>query len=432
MRVRCKALKRLIFMKVRRAARLALSPQFFSGWQYSSDAKPSSVPTFRYDKVLNQTLSAGVSQQTDFGLNAKFSYLLSQTEYKPLAGPYYEGRPVVEFTQSLWRNFFGRETRAGVDASRFSNQAKKFGESFKSQTILLDAEAAYWRLVLARESVQISKDAVERASRLETWSRNRVRLHLSDRSEGLQTTATLRLRELELRTAQDEERSASLAFNGARGLVSNQVEENLQKLTPEMIASFRVPERAKDRSDVLAADRMAKAGKANAELAREKTRPTLEAYGSYAYNSQSSEYSKAVSDSWGNDRPTQMIGVRLSLPMDYSLAHNVQQGWAKEAYAADLLLQRKRLEQERDWSDLSQRFTQAKERLALAEQLTQTQNEKYNYERERQLRGRSTLLQVLTFEADLQGAQYNRLRVVGELMQIVAQMKLYGVNYESR
>ena len=94
------------------------------------------------------------------------------------------------------------------------------------------------------------------------------------------------------------------------------------------------------------------------------------------------------------------------------------------------LSERKLLEEERDWHDLTARFSLAKEKVRLYEDLEKAQQEKLEHERTRQKAGRTTMAQVIQFENDFEQTQFARIRSLAELLNLNAQMKLYGVAYE--
>lgn len=412
-------------------AKLILSPVLFSNAQIADDAKPSFIPSFNYDKIISHTYNLGLSQNTRIGLQGKFTYSLMDTEYKGLAPAYYEAHPTIELSQSLWRNFFGRETRAQIEAGESQAKAKSFAQSFQADMLLIDAEKTYWRLALARENLKLANEAILRAQRIFNWSNRRVQLSLADKSDLFQASTLLQSRKLELKLAEDEMRSAAVSFNSARGEGLEEVKENLNSLDDSLIKSLKIPEQAHARADVLAARENSKAKKAQGILGVERNRPNLELFGSYAFNSREDSQSGAMDEAFSDERPTKIVGIRFSSPLDFSRKNKVQQGWELEAKAAELEYQRKTFEQERDWTELRRRFFETQERLQTAVELEKAQREKLNYERDRQERGRSTLLQVLTFETDLKNAEGLRLRTLAELLQIAAQMKLYGVSYES-
>lgn len=410
---------------------IVYSPMFLSSGQYKDDAQESPMPMFRYEKQLHTDYMIGIGQQTPIGLQGKFYYTLSKSEWRgltPTVGPFSDARPTLELTQSLWRNDFGREVRAQVNAAKATARATQHEKSYARQQQLVLAEQSYWRLVLARQNLELAKENLARAERIFGWAKRRVQLSLADRSDFLQATTALQGRKLELKIAQDETRVAAVAFNNSRGQASEQVSEKLQPLSKELIDGLRVSERKKEREDTLAAEQNLIAMKSKAVVDREKNQPKLEVFGTYAYNTRRlTNNQDAIEDSFEGNRPTKAVGVRFETPLFLGDLSDTQAGYAKQAKAAELALDRRKFLAEQDWRDLNLKFTEAKERLALADELEKAQLEKLNHERGRHEKGRSTLFQVLTYESDYSSAQATRLKALNDLLQIAASMKLYGV-----
>ena len=119
------------------------------------------------------------------------------------------------------------------------------------------------------------------------------------------------------------------------------------------------------------------------------------------------------------------------MPLDLSSSKRAQEGWAAEANASRTLIARKVFEQERDWQDVVARFQLAREKIRLYEDLETAQRENLDHERSRQKSGRSTVAQVILFEADYEQTQFARIGALAEVLGLNAQMKLYGVAYEA-
>lgn len=412
---------------------LVLAPTFFANAKIDSEGKPSAfpIPGFNYSSIDTNTYQAGVSKQFGMGLKTTFTYTASSTEYVGLgAAKWYEGRPQIEASMPLWRNFWGRETTGAVDAGRLNALAKAEGQDAQAKQVLIDAEAAYWKLALAREALKVSEDSVARAKSMFEWTSRRERLALADRSEHLQSTAQLKARELDLKVAQDDERAARLSFNSARGVSSDKVAESLEVMNASLIAKWETPNRTRTRPDIEAARLQAEAAEANAKAASERAKPTFELYGLYALNSpHDSTQGDAVADSWKRERPSTQYGVRLNMPLDFGTLKRTQEGYSAEATAQRTVIARKLFDQERDWNDLVARFELAKEKIRLYEELEASQREKLEYERSRQKSGRSTVAQVILFETDFEQTQFSRIRSLAEVLGLNATMKLYGVAY---
>jgi outer membrane protein TolC len=421
-------------------SQMLLSPTFFSKAQYTDDAKPQVF--FTYDKQLITNYEAGFSKQTAFGLNGRLYYSATQTSLRNVIIPgsptsmnldTIQASPALELNFDLWRNFLGRETRSLIEAGEAGVAAKKHLESFKMKSILVQAETAYWGLALAREAVAVARASVDRAQKMFEWHQRRASLGLADQADFLQAQAALQSRRLDLRKAEDDERTASRNLNTTRGIDSSTVAERLATLTPELIQKIEVPERVQNRDDVNAAIEQSRAARAQAETSRQKYLPTLEVFGMAARNNTDlRDTNGGMQNAFSPSRPTNSVGVRLNAPLDIGLIGRVREGYEKDRAAAESTAQRKLFEQENDWMDLSDKFRQAKERLALYIQLEGVQKNKLEYERDRRTKGRTTTQMVLLSEMDYEQAQLGRIRTLSELLQLVAQMKLYGVENESR
>jgi outer membrane protein TolC len=405
------------------------APAFIANATDSSEGR--SYPLSPGNHFSYGTYNLGLSQATPIGLSGKVLYNYVDFNIPGLAD-YYTGYGELDLSLSLYRNFWGGEIKAQQQAIEAGALAKAFSLSYATKATLLEAEANYWRLALARELVTIQKDSVERAQKIADWTERRVRLQLADRSETLQSVSNLQARRLDLRTAEDEARAAALAFNSSRGVLGEVVPEKLTALTPELIQSMAAPERTQKREDVRAAEFQAVATAASANLSREKDKPTVELFGSALLTDPTAPSGALASLVPVTARPVSAIGLRVTAPLNLGTLSTAREGYAAEAQAADWQYQRKVFEEERDWKDLTTKFSETKERYRLYTDLEKTQKEKFEFERERQQRGRSTLLQVLMFESDYEGVQLGRIRTLAELMTLNAQMKLYGVSYESR
>lgn len=385
------------------------------------------------DRQVGYNYSLGIRQITDFGLAGTLSYKFGWASVPDAnAGfvnpkSFYTGSPVLELNQSLWRNGFGRQTRAAKQLQSAQSLATKYGNSFAQKEMVSGAEATYWRLALAREAVELSKENLQRAERLRGWSSGRQRSGLGDRSDFLQAGTAYLARELELRAAVDEEKAASRAFNTMRGLDSDVVTENLMVFTGDVIdARMRLPERAGLRDDVRAAEQEARIAEAQANLGAEKNRPLVDVYASLAHNGRDSAKYPATKESLGNDHPNYAVGVKLEIPLDLGTMSDTVKGYKGEARAAQLTYDYRKFESERLWKDLSIGLQDSLARYKLAAEIEKASREKMDYERVRHGRGRTTTFQVIQFETDYATAQLNRIRTQFEILNQYAKLRTFA------
>ncbi|MDB5037056.1 MAG: hypothetical protein JWQ35_584 [Bacteriovoracaceae bacterium] len=410
---------------------LILSPNLTAEAKYLSDSKQTMDPLFQGDKTTAKFYSLGISQLTPFGLKGRLAYELMSTtldgvdhNFVPLSN-YYEGRPVLEITQSLWKNFFGSETRAQINSIEAKALASSFSESFKSKQLMAFAEESYWKTRLIQNEISVRKDTLERANQLKAWAHRRAGLELADKSDVLQAESALKGRKLELQLAEDNAKEIFRNFNSLRGQDSDQLVDALNTLSPEDFKALTIPERSAMRDDTKTAEQMSRLNEAAATLNKGKAQPTLEASASVALNGKDGGVSKTLQNSFKTNHPTYSVGIQLSAPLGWSSASDLREGAEKEKTAAELEYKRKFFEQEEEWKNLTQKFISAKDRLQLVRELEESEKEKVRHERERLQKGRTTTFQVLLFEQDYSASKLNRIQSEGEVLTLLAQLKTF-------
>jgi outer membrane protein TolC len=422
---------------VEREAELLTEPVLFSSAQYINDSKQS--PFFPYTKLMSTQFQFGVQEQTSYGTQAKLSYSYNNYQYvgsTPVTPMAYQTSPTLEISQSLWRNGFGSETGTQREIILANSEAQKFSESFRLKSYYFEAESSYWRLALSRVALQVSNEAFDRAKKIFSYSKNKSKLGLADQSEFLQASAAVEARRVDLRLAQEDEQSAARAFNSSRGLDSENVGENLQPLADfaakDIAVKLKRQSNMQTRDDVRAAQEQSRASIANARLSQEKDKPTLEVFGQLGLNGLDTDAQTSVNQSLGSSKPTEVIGVRFNIPLNLSATSDASAGWRAQQVGAQYNLERKIFEQEKDWHDLNQKYDNALQRFEMYDKLVEAQKAKLTNEKKRHSSGRTTLVNVINFEVEFLVAQLGRLRTLSEILQIHAQLKLFGDTYESR
>lgn len=402
--------------------------------QYINDSTPSTT-SFTLGTTQATAFSLGVSKLTDFGLTAKATYNLTSASlnnvpasFAPLLGSLsnYTGRLQLDFTQALWRNWGGAETQASQKAIQSAALLTSYSEAFKIKAALAEAESTYWRLALARETVAVTRETLARSEKIRDWNKQRAELNLADRSEYVQAEAAVNLRQLELESALDDERSAAHAFNTLRGIDSSAVREHIQPVDFTVEGSTRVPERAELREDVLAAREQSRLAAANARAGQEKNKPSLNAFLSAASAGKDPSLGTSVGNSLSASTAYVAAGLSFTAPLDFGLLGDARGGYRREQLAAEQNYSRKLFEQDRAWTDLVAQLIEGRHRLELAKKIESVQKTKLDLERDRHRRGRTTTYQVLLFEQDYATAQLSRIRAEAQLLSILAQMKTYS------
>lgn len=412
--------------------RLIFRPSLFAQGQIMVDRKPVANTATQGDRTDTQYATAGLIENFNFGLKAQLSYTLFHTKiynagpnFVPV-GDFHDGSAKIELSQSLWRNWNGKENKAQADLIDAQAKASKHIANFTVQTTLASAESIYWSLSQAKKVIKVQKDNLTRAQQIRSWNSRRVNSGLSERSDFLQADSNLKLREYEWNNALQQQNLLERSFNSMRGIDSSVVDEELESVDSKNLQTLTAPSKDELREDTKAALEQQNLAKASAALAIERNRPTFEVYGSHAFNGRAPERTDAISNSFKNDHSTSAIGLRFNTPLDFGTVHSAIDGYKKEQIAAEYNYQRRVFDQDREWNDLLTKFEDAKVRLDFAEKISDAQRVKTTNERNRLNNGRTTTFQVLTFEADLAQADVLRIQTETDLLNIYAQLKIFS------
>ena len=412
-----------------READLFFTPQLFAEAVVGQDAKPN-TPSM-YDEVKSQNYSLGLSQQFSFGLQGKIYYDLGRTEFVN-AGPaispskYWTAAPKIELTMPLWGGGFGRTSSANQEASRQQNIAEQYTAEGQSLVLLVNAEAAYWRLAAWQDVVRIQEQAMKAAQNILDYVSKKQRMNLGENADVVQARALVEGRTLELQVARNEAAEAQRNFNRFLNRDVNAPTESLQTLDYVSLESLELPkDRPGVRADVKALEAQLAAAKAASTLARERNRPTLNLFGNYAMTGRDDELNEAMKASGKADRDTAFIGLRFNMPLNFGATADVKAGADKAERAAELNRQQALYAQDADWTNLVRNVSDLRENLKLMGRIEQAQKAKLEAERNRLRQGRTTTYQVLLFEQDYSQAALSRAKSAAGILGLQSQIKLY-------
>lgn len=217
------------------------------------------------------------------------------------------------------------------------------------------------------------------------------------------------------------------AFNATRTLDSDQVTEELQ--FPSFDSIIKKLEAARPheafRNDIKAAEEGLKALQASQAISKDKTRPDLNLFAVGSLNSRENTNSDAVNKSFDSNHPYYAVGLRLSMPLDFSTRSNIQSAYEQESFGAQLSYQKKKYDQEAEWKSLQNRMQLIRQRLVLAKELKEAQSAKLENERQRQANGRSTTFQVFSFEQEYLASELNLVQIQTAALMLLAQEKTF-------
>jgi outer membrane protein TolC len=415
------------------------------------DDRRAPTTAFSPERTLAESWTVGLGERLRTGTTIGLSYGLDYSKLfsqpaQPLPGalavyaplfdamasaflplPSFDARASLTVSQSVWKELVLGATEATNDRIKAQANAGTLGERYRAAAIRFQAEEVYWRLGLLRRVLVAKQASLERTKKMESCAAQRVETNLGDQSDLLQARAGVRLRELDMRGAEQDLLAAQRAFNGLRGRDGAEVAETLEEIGARAKAEPATPTApAGDRLDVRATAGMLEAARLGQREAVSRASPDFSVFGSAAFNGHDPTLPRSVSEGFTVDHPSWMAGGVVTVPLGFGRIAKVRKGYEADVRSAEDGLARARLDAARDWKDLLSRWADVSERLGLAEQLESLQQEKAAREQERYATGRTTMFQVLAFEDDLSNAQLMVLRVGYERLVLAAQARLYG------
>ncbi len=421
-----------------READLIFTPKLFGDAMVGEDGKPASLNVS--DSVKVQKYQLGVSQQFSFGLQGKLYYEMQHTELvgvdPSLAAlvtdaKYWDASPKIEFTMPLLGGGFGRTAVANEEAARNQNLAQKYTSENHALSVLVGAEAAYWKLSIWQDVIYIQERAQKSAQEILVYVSRKKRMNLGEDADVMQARALVEARTLEVQVSKNEAAEAQRAFNKFLNREAYAEVNGLDKVNYVSLESLQVPQqRPGSRPDVLATESQLAAAKAQSVIATERNRATLDVYGNYSLNGRDEELNEALKAAGKTERDTAFIGVRFTVPLNFSAAGDARAGALKASKAAELNRDYAYYAQEQDWINLTRNLTDARENLKLLTRIENAQKAKLDAERTRLRQGRTTTYQVLLFEQDYAQAALSRVKLAANILALQAQTKMYQASAE--
>ncbi len=425
---------------------IGLVPVLTAGASYVEDKNP-----------LGQfaMLQATESKVTDFNLGFSKKFSTGTTLGLSADAAEYENPGVVglvalrkfgtgslgaSISQSLWRDLFGAGIQLRREQQGFASSAEKIRYELQSKQLLINAEQAYWNYLLTIESIKISRDSLERAKRIEAWTRRRVSDGISEKADLLQTQALVAARQLLLISSEDElaaakqslrdflelEKGASLPEMSGNVSNSRALKSMIQVLRPNkglpQIEGSKVMllEAYVSKIDV-------QARKLAADQVEDAYKPDLVLSGAFQTHALDQTMPAAFGNSTSVDRPTSKIALNWTYMFDDEVKLAARSSVKKDAVAATLISDRKMLESESSWSELNRRNTELTQQIAMADQIMKIQEERAKAETDLFNKGRTVTNSVVNAEEDAGTAKLNLVRLKTLQRKMEAQGRLFVV-----
>lgn len=407
---------------------LVFSPQVFANFFYSQDERETLNPQFMGVTTTVKNYEVGLKQQTPWGQQLSLSY---QSQYIGLNGTIltsplaYEVGPKIELTQSLWKNFFGQESRAQRSFIKSQNAALYYQDLHNYKLLLMQTKMLYFNTYIAKESLRLQLESLKRAQEILTWAQKRSQRQLADESDYLQAQAQVLSKEFEVRVARENLSSVEKKFQSMRGNDHSTLSETLVPLNAEELLSYMAPSEYIPRAEFQAFEEQLNLHISQSVISAHRYKPTFEIFGQMHYQGRDPEYSIADNEAWDRKNEWWVVGLRFMAPIYFLDSSDTIGAYEIQQQVAAKQLEQKKIDEFSAWNNLIEQLEQKKERYKISKKLQAVQKKKIDVERTRLKQGRTTTYQVLMFEIDYLNAELIHLQSMAELVQVTSELDLH-------
>jgi outer membrane protein TolC len=399
---------------------------FTVGAEFGNDEASKTSQT-NYNLGINKMFTTGTQVSVIFG-GARNSYKLSysnQTE-----NDLNSVSPFIQVEQSLLKNINGAATKASVAKAVSNARSALYNLTYQKQAILLNSKLAYWNLSYSRRAIEFRKASLERSQKILDWNTKRYKVDLAEKSDLLQSQAAVKMRELNLKVAFENENRVDRQFKQFLNINDNAANYDIKKFEekPSLLA-FSLKKNG-TRYDVLAALEDVKTADYDRIISNKNSGADLVLTGKLGFSDTGVDVYKPASASLNGDGTNYTFGVKYSLPLDFSIRASMNSGyeWAKEA--ASQKAGSLKLSEQNDWSQLVDDWNNAKIRFELCSEINKIQKNRNEEDKSLLRKGRSTTYLVLQSEEDLDSAELNYLESTLELIRLREQAEAFYNNNE--
>lgn len=416
------------------AGDLDLVPTLTAGVSYLNDKSPlSQFALLGATESKSLTYNLGLSKKFSSGTTASIYANTSEFEnVGTLQDARFQkfgvGALGVALSQSLWKDFFGNATRLRWDRIAAATKAEKGTYDLQKKMLLIEAETAFWNYFLAEEALRIGRSSLDRAKKIEGWTKRRVSDGISDRADLLETQGLVSARQLQLITVQDDQESAKRQIRDFLNLKSSDefpvLKGDISQVRP--LNTFVEGNARKVVSlEAYLSSMNAKAKSIAAREVEDAYRPDLVLSGAYNTNAVAEDMPGATSNLTDTNRPTAKVALNINYMFDTSVKSAAKDAAKKDALAAQLQSEQKMLESDSAWIELNRRYIEMSKRVDTATEGVRIQMSRSKAQTDLFNKGRSVTFNVVNSEEDVATAELNLYRLKSEQRKMEAQGRLF-------
>ncbi len=411
-------------------AQLLTSTEAFAEATHAVDKSPILTPTFNGTERAQDEYKLGLRRQWGFGLKSE-AYLVQDRQ--SIDGALGMMDPSLEIQRQglrfglempFLKNGLGRETQMRQTALNAASAGDRAMASFERTMQMVEAQKLYIRLAQAQESLKVQVELVAQGRKLVDWVQRQVRDRLLEPVHLALAQVAFEARKLGQTQKELEVRSLTQQLNSfmesdeSFAIISTQRLNQLESV----IAS---PTRLSARGDLQAREQYLLAEKSQLSLSREAIRPDLTLKAQYALYRKLADDDDTVRCQPPADCSTLAVSLQFSMPLGGDGKGQLDRGLGARAQAKEAEVQRSRMDSKRDAEVIQSQIQGLSEQGRILLRLIEARQQRLNFERERQGRGRASTFDLIQAEQELFEAKDQLIHVQGGRLELISQLKMY-------
>jgi hypothetical protein len=412
-------------------AELLTQPQAFVELTKNNDKSPSLTPDFSGLSRYGGQVRVGVQSQQSFGLKHKLYFTTENQGFEKATSLAEQNKNItrvgvgVELELPMWKNGFGENIKYQKEALLKVAKSQELKNQFELLIKKFEAEKIYIEYAYLQSSLDIQKLLVEQGDRLLSWVKRQFQDRLLEEVHVAQAEAALESRKLGLLSKELKQKNTLLKL---KSLLPDHIDqyfiaENIDEIEKYLF----LKNLSEERKDILALQEAIFAETANINLQKESLKPELN------FNFHFISYKKAD----GTDKLTHcqgltecsLIGAKLSfvMPLDFSTVQQAQNAAQDRIHSLKLNLAQGILNSKSELKILKEQNKSLDKQILSLKDLIRIQENRLDYERARQKRGRATTFDLINSEQDLSESKDRLVEAKSARLAVLSHYKLYEV-----
>lgn len=241
----------------------------------------------------------------------------------PIYPPNATYEPILAFSlaQPLLKNAGGYIDRRSVRSAEIGSLATELTSQRQIETIVYEALADYWNLVIIRKHIVAMQKSVNFAKQFLSTTLEEFKLGTVEETDVLAARANVLVRDDDLLASKEMERIWEESLRVKLGLGPDIKIENREKTPPFINLGKQIENEInialENRRDYMAGKQELEQRNVNLAIAKNQRWPAMDLYGSLELNDIDSSYSKALGSM---DSPNMIVGMRFSVPLENRFA----------------------------------------------------------------------------------------------------------------